>query len=1482
MPSFLPFPSVIRTRQHVNLGRNPRSLAKTRLPRLVTTPQVTISEAATQGYSTVAPPIAFNHSGAPSIQHATVNNNTFVMRVHTCRHCGEVFPSYPDLRQHLDSHVQPPIGHTCTTCKKSFTRREYLLKHSSRCRPKPFVCTVCDSSFGRKDNLDRHKITVQCGSPPQPGPSAPKRRRIALNEDPLFPPPVEQLDDELSSDLQDAVRDNWGSIRTYVVQGPVQTRYNHRLTTMDTRELQEPLRQLFEEQTTDFKVNLSFGFILKQKVTGRLRYYHSSNNCCGRLLEEPSLITNRGDFDRFLARIQESDILQWAIAQRPNSDWVCEHVTNATFFLNKIIHHPIGCVGVTLPDYLKHNKAIVGLEKDHHRNATYNDNLCLFRCLALHQGCDVRRLETTVVTLYAKYTDTLVHDFAGVTIDDLSKIEATFGVNVVVYKLVPTGNEKTKAEIVWRSLCSYAQTMYLNLYEAHFSYIKDIRMYSHSYKCSKCEQALWKTPYDLHRHERTCEAGVNRKYKGGVYHPPPSVFERLDDEGIVVEKMLRYYPYRATFDFESYFSDERLPANSDKLQWSARHIPLSVSVASNVPGHEAPCCFITDGDSDKLVADMMRHLHTISDAAYESLSVSYADVLDQLKARKESWDDAESEANTEEEENEKESKTNPFNTLAGQLLGWLRQLPVVGFNSGKYDLNVVKKFFIPYLMKPSEDDEIDETRFVIKRQNTFMCFSTNKLKFLDMVNFLAPGYSYDKYLTAYGCMQQKGHFPYEYMDGIGKLEDRALPPQAAFYSRLKNEGISDEDYARCQAVWHDNKMETLRDYLIFYNNLDVTPFLEAISKQFTFYRDRGIDMFKDGISVPGLSLLYLFNNLPPKTFFTVFNQTNSDLHKLVKDNIVGGPAIIFHRYHEKDVTKIRGGGETCRSIVGYDANALYLWAIMQDMPTGWYTRRREENKFRPQQAQSYGQMAIQWLTRESDRTGCTIRHQGNGREKRIGKLPVDGWCAETRTAYQFHGCFWHGCPKCHTDPEETNPKNNKTMATLLADTKKHTTYLRRHVKVVEMWECDWKRERDPPPRQKWKMTQQQIITAVVDGTLFGMVECDVRVPEHLQDHFAEMQPIFKNTTVTRDDIGPFMRQYAEEHDIMSTPRRMLVGSFHGIKLLLATPLLRWYLAHGLVVDRVYQIVDYEPNPCFQRFGESVSAARRAGDADPEKAIIADTMKLLGNSAYGKTVTNIDKHRDVRYSTEVGTSSHINNKRFRQLDVVTEDAYEITSNKVRLTYDLPLHIGFFVYQYAKLRMLQFYYDFIDRYVDRSLFQYCEMDTDSAYIALAGDSIDDLVSAEHREHYFKHRSEWLPAECCDEHKEEYVNTRLAERTWTATEPCCIARKAFDKRTPGLFKIEWCGDGFIGLCSKTYYCFGSTDKCTTKGLNKRQNTIDKDAFLSVLTNRRSDSGVNRGFRVRDSSVMTYIQERAALTYFYPKRKVLEDGLTTAPLDL
>jgi len=73
------------------------------------------------------------------------------------------------------------------------------------------------------------------------------------------------------------------------------------------------------------------------------------------------------------------------------------------------------------------------------------------------------------------------------------------------------------------------------------------------------------------------------------------------------------------------------------------------------------------------------------------------------------------------------------------------------------------------------------------------------------------------------------------------------------------------------------------------------------------------------------------------------------------------------------------------------------------------------------------------------------------------------------------------------------------------------------------------------------------------------------------------------------------------------------------------------------------------------------------------------------------------------------------------------------SKKTITLDLPLHIACFVYQYAKLRMLEFYYDFMDTFVDRRDFQYCCMDTDSAYMALSADSLEEVFKPELKQRY-----------------------------------------------------------------------------------------------------------------------------------------------------
>jgi hypothetical protein len=168
-------------------------------------------------------------------------------------------------------------------------------------------------------------------------------------------------------------------------------------------------------------------------------------------------------------------------------------------------------------------------------------------------------------------------------------------------------------------------------------------------------------------------------------------------------------------------------------------------------------------------------------------------------------------------------------------------------------------------------------------------------------------------------------------------------------------------------------------------------------------------MFKDGISAPGLTLKYMFQDLP--NYFTIPDKRNNDLHRLLKENIVGGPSIVFHRYHERNVTTIRPAEYDdpiqCKKIIGFDANALYLWSIIQNMPTGHFARRTLETEFKRETPRRYECIAIQWLEWEARQSGLYVQHHGNNKEKKIGKYPVDGFCKETNTIFQFDRCLFH-------------------------------------------------------------------------------------------------------------------------------------------------------------------------------------------------------------------------------------------------------------------------------------------------------------------------------------------------------------------------------------------------------------------------------------------------------------------------------------------
>ena len=86
----------------------------------------------------------------------------------------------------------------------------------------------------------------------------------------------------------------------------------------------------------------------------------------------------------------------------------------------------------------------------------------------------------------------------------------------------------------------------------------------------------------------------------------------------------------------------------------------------------------------------------------------------------------------------------------------------------------------------------------------------------------------------------KGVYPYEYMNSLERLKETKLPPREAFYSRLSDEVIGDEDYAHAKKVWKTFEMKNLEDYHNLYNQVDVL----LLTDVFENFRDICIKNYK--------------------------------------------------------------------------------------------------------------------------------------------------------------------------------------------------------------------------------------------------------------------------------------------------------------------------------------------------------------------------------------------------------------------------------------------------------------------------------------------------------------------------------------------------------------------------------------------------------------------------------------------------------------
>ena len=203
----------------------------------------------------------------------------------------------------------------------------------------------------------------------------------------------------------------------------------------------------------------------------------------------------------------------------------------------------------------------------------------------------------------------------------------------------------------------------------------------------------------------------------------------------------------------------------------------------------------------------------------------------------------------------------------------------------------------------------------------------NNLPKDDCIN-LSSYYSGDKF----NLLARKGVYPYEYMDSLEKLKETALPPKEAFYSRLNDGGISDEDYAHAQNVWKTFKMTSFKDYHELYNKVDVLLLADV------FEHFRNICLTNYGLdpahyyTAPGLA----WDAALKVTDVSLELLSDVDMLLMTEEGIRGGVSMISNRYAKAN-NKYMGdkfnSNEPSTYIQYLDANNLYGWAMSKPLPT---------------------------------------------------------------------------------------------------------------------------------------------------------------------------------------------------------------------------------------------------------------------------------------------------------------------------------------------------------------------------------------------------------------------------------------------------------------------------------------------------------------------------------------------------------------------
>jgi hypothetical protein len=421
-----------------------------------------------------------------------------------------------------------------------------------------------------------------------------------------------------------------------------------------------------------------------------------------------------------------------------------------------------------------------------------------------------------------------------------------------------------------------------------------------------------------------------------------------------------------------------------------------------------------------------------------------------------------------------------------------------------------------------------------------------------------------------------------------------------------------------------------------------------------------IELFRDNMSLPQLAR-YLGYKQAESHGYAFFLPKKADEGERVEGtlqrNIAGGPSVVFDRVVDD------------RAVYTFDANSLYGWCLMQDMPIGRHLFEMDGTglKVLGKRQSSLGERS--WIS-SLRKQGHHVDTADNLPTKRVrvkgasGKsYTPDGIDRRTRTVYEYLGDHWHGGANLPETEAKIRDMEDAGWT------------------VVTMWESEWAtpdrldaaaKEYYPPYAhmhyQKREdpalcLAPERVSENIVRDVLFGFVEVDVEWAG------PEPPPPFPGLFFKRDD--------------------RLTHSHSAQSILLHTAYVRTLITRGYRLIRVHRIWEFHRGRPFAEFVE------RAVEERQKNTQAAATWKLLVNSLYGGFLMNMQERQTLKITkSDLGRSALVLNTLFREMEHVEgSDSACVFMATARKLMTAPTHLGKTVLDLAKARMVAFYHDVI---------------------------------------------------------------------------------------------------------------------------------------------------------------------------------------------